>query len=134
MDIGITAIFPKSIGFERIEKETIDVLNENGFGVLTEIDAKETFKKKLGIEFGYYKILGACNPSKAHQAISAMPEIGLLLPCNVIIYEKEDKIIVSAVNPISLFKIIDNSEMISVAEEVNEMLTNTINSLKSRFS
>ncbi len=133
MDIGITAKFPKSLGFEKVENVTIDVLKENGFGVLTEIDTKAVFKQKLGIEIDNYKILGACNPSKAHEAISTMPEIGLLLPCNVIIYEKEDEIIVSAINPISLFSIIDNTEMIKVAEEVNEMLSNTMKALASRF-
>ena len=133
MDIGITAKFPKSLGFEKVENETVDVLKENGFGVLTEIDTKAVFKQKLGIEIDNYKILGACNPSKAHEAISTMPEIGLLLPCNVIIYEKEDEIIVSAINPISLFSIIDNTEMIKVAEEVNEMLSNTMKVLASKF-
>jgi uncharacterized protein (DUF302 family) len=133
MDIGITAKFPISFGFEKIEMETIDALKENGFGVLTEIDVKDIFMNKLGIEFNKYKILGACNPPKAHQVISAMPEIGLLLPCNVIVYEKDEEIVVSAVNPLSLFKIVDNTELVSVAEEVHEMLTNTMNLLKSRF-
>ncbi len=129
-----TVTFPKTLGFEKIENEAIKVLEENGFGVLTEINTKAVFKEKLGIEFDNYKIIGACNPTKAHQAISAMPEIGLLLPCNVIIYEKGEEIIVSAINPMSLFSIIDNSEMDSVAKEVHHMLSNTINSLKARLS
>jgi uncharacterized protein (DUF302 family) len=104
-----------------IEKVS-EALKAKGFGVLTNIDVKETMKKKLDVDFRRYAILGACNPALAHQAISARPEIGLLLPCNVIIYEEGQETVVSIVDPLSMFKVIDDPTLESVASEARERL------------
>ncbi len=107
---------------EAIEKVT-DELKKEGFGVLTSIDVKDTLKKKIDVNFKKYTILGACNPMLAHKALQAEEDIGLLLPCNVIVYEKEDKTAVSIFNPMMMTKIVNNDSLKSVAEEVNAKLT-----------
>ena len=107
---------------ETIEKVT-DELKKEGFGVLTSIDVKDTLKKKIDVNFKKYAILGACNPVLAHKALQAEEDIGLLLPCNVIVYEKENKTAVSIFNPMTMAKIVNNDSLKSVAEEVNAKLT-----------
>jgi uncharacterized protein (DUF302 family) len=104
--------------FDEVLEKTRAALSEEGFGVLTEIDVRETMKKKLGVEFNNYKILGACNPPLAHQALTAEPAIGLLLPCNVVVSEENGSVSVGAISPKSMFKLVDNDQMASVAEEV----------------
>ncbi|AFH50733.1 Hypothetical protein IALB_3030 [Ignavibacterium album JCM 16511] len=104
--------------FEEAIQKVTDELKKEGFGVLTTIDVKETLKNKLNVDFKKYTILGACNPSLAHQALQAEEELGLLLPCNVIVYEKEGKSVVSVFDPMILAYIIDNPNMKAVAEEV----------------
>jgi uncharacterized protein (DUF302 family) len=100
-----------------------DALKEEGFGVLTEIDVKATLKKKLGVDFRKYVILGACNPPYAHRTLQADLDVGLLLPCNVIVYETDDKkAYVSAFNPVSALEVIKNQELRKIAEEVSEKL------------
>jgi len=101
-------------------------LKTEGFGVLTTIDVKETLKKKLGVEFQNYVILGACNPPFAYQSLLAEEEIGLLLPCNVIVYEKEGKTVVSAFDPMVMTSIIGKDEMRKVAEQVKQRLQRVI--------
>jgi uncharacterized protein (DUF302 family) len=104
-----------------------DALKEEGFGVLTEIDVKETLKQKLGIEFRKYVILGACNPPYAHRSLKADLDVGLLLPCNVIVYEADDgKAYVAAINPVSALEIIKSRELRTIAEEVSEKLKRAI--------
>ena len=121
--------------FKEVEKVTKEVLADNGFGVLTEIDAKEVLKKKIGADIRPYKILGACNPPYAHKAIILIPEIGSLLPCNVIIYENENNnIVVSAMDPKEAMGIVKSNELKLIATEVNELLTNVINEVEKRFS
>lgn len=86
--------------FEEALERVPDLLKAEGFGILTQIDVQATLKQKLGVDWRKYRILGACNPSLAHRALSAVPEVGVLLPCNVAIYEREDgKVVVRAVDP-----------------------------------
>jgi uncharacterized protein (DUF302 family) len=109
-------------------------LKEEGFGVLTEIDVKETLKKKLGLDFRKYVILGACNPPYAHRTLQTDLDVGLLLPCNVIVYETDDqKAYVSAINPVSALQVIKNRELREIAEEVSEKLKRVVDKVaKSR--
>lgn len=105
-------------------------LKKEGFGVLTEIDVKETLKKKLDVDFRKYKILGACNPPFAHLALTAEPNIGTMLPCNVIVQEHEEgRIEVSAVDPVASMMAIDNKNLGDVAIQVREKLKKVIDNL-----
>ena len=108
--------------FEQAIDKVTEELKKEGFGVLTSIDMKETLKKKINVDFKKYTILGACNPALAHQALLAEEELGLLLPCNVIVYEKNDKTVVSIFDPNVMAHLIDNPEMKFVAEEVKNKL------------
>ena len=113
--------------YEDAISKVVDALKEEGFGVLTEIDVKATLKKKLDREFRKYVILGACNPPYAHRSLEADLDVGLLLPCNVIVYETDDKrAYVSAINPISALEVIKNEELRKVAEEVSGKLKRVI--------
>ncbi len=104
-----------------------DTLKDEGFGVLTEIDVKAILRQKLGIEFRKYVILGACNPPYAHRSLEADLDVGLLLPCNVIVYETDDaKAYVAAINPVSALEIIKSRELRTIAEEVSEKLKRAI--------
>lgn len=111
-----------SLPFEETVDKVTGELKKEGFGVLTSIDVKETLKKKLNVEFKKYMILGACNPPVAHRALLEEEELGLLLPCNVIVYEKDDKTAVSFIDPSIMSEIIDNEIMKVIAEEVREKL------------
>ena len=107
---------------DAIDKVTKE-LKKEGFGILTEIDVKETFKKKLDIDFRKYRILGACNPQMAHKAISAESKIGTMLPCNVIVQEVENgKTEVSAVDPVASMTAVENDDLGSIAQEVRSKL------------
>ena len=101
-------------------------LKKEGFGVLTTINVQETMKKKLNLDFPKYIILGACNPPFAYQALQTEIEIGLLLPCNVIVYEKEGKTNIAVFNPMVITKIVENSDILSVAEEMKTRLERVI--------
>ncbi|HET8885798.1 MAG TPA: DUF302 domain-containing protein [Salinimicrobium sp.] len=114
---------------ETIDKVTKE-LKEEGFGILTEIDVKETFKKKLDVDFRKYRILGACNPQMAHKAISAESKIGTMLPCNVIVQETENgKTEVSAVDPVASMTAIENEDLGGIAQEVRAKLKTVIERL-----
>jgi uncharacterized protein (DUF302 family) len=103
------------------------VLQGEGFGILTEIDVKETLRKKLNKDFRKYVILGACNPPYAYRSLQADLDVGLLLPCNVIVYETDDrKAYVAAINPVSALEIIQNQELKAIAQEVSEKLRRVI--------
>lgn len=107
-------------------QRTIDALKTEGFGVLTEIDVKATMKQKLDVDFRAYNILGACNPPLAHRALTAAPEVGLLLPCNVTVSEEDGGTLVSAINPHQMMSVIDNPELEAVAGEVYARLQRVI--------
>ncbi|MDX1754126.1 MAG: DUF302 domain-containing protein [Salinimicrobium sediminis] len=114
---------------EAIDKVT-EELKEEGFGILTEIDVKETFKKKLDVDFRKYRILGACNPQLAHKAISAESKIGTMLPCNVIVQETQNgKTEVSAVDPVASMSAVENKDLGGIAGEVREKLKTVIERL-----
>ncbi|MCB0039478.1 MAG: DUF302 domain-containing protein [Caldilinea sp.] len=109
--------------YEAAVEQVTAALKEQGFGVLTEIDFKATMKKKLDVDFQKYVILGACNPPLAHRALSAEPAIGLLLPCNVIVYEDEaGGSVVSLVDPIAMLGFVDNPALAPVAQEARTRL------------
>ena len=112
--------------FEQAIEKVTEELKKEGFGVLTTIDVKETLKKKIDVDFKKYTILGACNPKFAHGALQIEEEIGLLLPCNVIVYEKNDKTVVSVFDPRIMTLVIDNPEMKPVAEEVKNKLVKVL--------
>jgi len=115
------------ISYEEAVSRVTAALKEEGFGVLTEIDVKETLKKKLGVDFRKYVILGACNPPYAHRTLRTDLDVGLLLPCNVIVYETENqKAYVSAINPVSVLQVIKNKELRKIAEEVSEKLKRVV--------
>ncbi|KCV81093.1 hypothetical protein ATO10_14009 [Actibacterium atlanticum] len=101
-------------------------LSEKGFGVLTEIDVKATMKKKIDVDMDAYRILGACNPNMAHQAIGLEPRIGAMLPCNVILRQVEGGTEVSAIDPVASMAAVDNGALHDVAGQVREMLRTAI--------
>ena len=105
-----------------------DELKEEGFGVLTEIDVKETLKKKLDVDFKKYRILGACNPGFAHQALQKEDKIGTMLPCNVIVEEHEDgSVEISAVDPLASMQAVENDDLAAIATQVRDRLAKVIN-------
>jgi uncharacterized protein (DUF302 family) len=115
--------------FERALEKAAEELKKEGFGVLTTIDVKETMKKKLNADFPSYTILGACNPPFAYRALQAEEEIGLLLPCNLIVYEKEGKTNVAAFDPAAMTAIVDNAALGPVAREMKARLERVIAAL-----
>ena len=123
---AFTAVLNTS--YEDAISKVTDALKEEGFGVLTEIDVKATLKKKLGVDFRKYVILGACNPPYAYRTLQTNLDVGLLLPCNVIVYESDDKkAYVSALNPVSALGVIKSKELRKIAEEVSEKLERVVN-------
>lgn len=114
---------------ETIERTTA-ALKEQGFGVLTTIDVQQTLKNKIGVDFQPYVILGACNPNLAHRALQAEKELGLLLPCNVIIYDNGDGgCTVSIVDPAQMMSVVDNPALAVVAEEAKSRLSRVVETL-----
>lgn len=116
--------------FEETLTKVADELKKEGFGILTEIDVKDTLKKKLDINFQKYKILGACNPPFAYEALKAENKIGMLLPCNIIVQElSEGKTEVAAIDPVQSMQVVDNTSLRVVAEQVQAKLRNVINNI-----
>jgi uncharacterized protein (DUF302 family) len=118
-----------TLSFEAATEKVRDLLTKHGFGVLTEINIKTTLKKKIDVDTEPYIILGACNPPFAHRAIMAEPDIGLLLPCNVIVYVKEGLTYVNAIKPSVAMSMVESPELETIATEVEEKLTAVINGL-----
>ena len=112
--------------FEDVDARTRASLSNHGFGVLTEIDVKATMKKKIDVDMDPYRILGACNPQMAHQAIGMEPKIGAMLPCNVILRAVDGGVEVSAIDPLESMSAIDNAELKSVAGQVRDMLSQVV--------
>ncbi len=109
--------------YDEVLAKTIDALKAEGFGIITEIDIRETMKKKLDIEKLPYKILGACNPGLANQALEADPDIGLLLPCNVVVREEQDgSVTVAFMDPVAVLGLTDKSEIEQLARDVRSKL------------
>ena len=118
------------VSFEEAVEKITAKLKEQGFGVLTEIDMQATLKKKIGADMRRYTILGACNPNLAHRAVQSETEIGLLLPCNVIVYENDDsEMVVSAADPLMMMEIADNPQLDPIAREARERLEAAVNGI-----
>jgi uncharacterized protein (DUF302 family) len=117
-------------GFDEAVERTTEALKQEGFGIITEIDVKETLRKKLGVDFRNYKILGACNPTLAHEAIKIEDKVGTMLPCNVVVQETEPgKVEVAAIDPVASMAAIDNPLLKGPAGAVREKLKKVIAAL-----
>ncbi|EKF40272.1 DUF302 domain-containing protein (plasmid) [Nitratireductor rhodophyticola] len=114
------------VPIDEADTRTREALKEQGFGVLTEIDVKETMKKKIGAEMDGYRILGACNPNMAYKAIGMEPRIGAMLPCNVILRTIEGGTELSAIDPVASMAAVDNPDLHAVAADVRDMLKKAI--------
>lgn len=130
MTIGTTVQL--HVDFDTALAKVVAALKTEGFGVLTEIDVKDTFKKKLDVDIRPYRILGACNPPLAYRSISAVPEVGLLLPCNVIVYQASENVVeVSLVDPLVMLGVLPNPELQEVAQEAGVRLKRVAQALSS---
>lgn len=118
------------MSFEEAVAIVTEELKKEGFGILSKIDVQEKFKEKLGIDFKKYIILGACNPASAHKAILAEENIGLMLPCNVIIYETENKTTIAVIKPTVAMEMIGNKKLKEVAENIETKLENVIKAIR----
>lgn len=128
----MTYYFAKTltVGFDEAVARTTDALKQEGFGIITEIDVTKTFKDKLAIDFRKYRILGACNPSLAHEALSLEDKVGTMLPCNVIVQETDEgRCEVAAIDPVASMQVIDNPALAQAAETVREKLRSVIERL-----
>jgi uncharacterized protein (DUF302 family) len=127
MKYGISRPVPYS--YEKAVERVTEELKKEGFGVLTTIDVRMTLKQKLNVDFDKYVILGACNPPFAYQALQAEEEVGLLLPCNVIVYEKNGKTTVSAFAPMTITHLSDNQTLQHIAEGVDKKMRRVLEAL-----
>lgn len=119
-----------NLSFDEAITKVTEELKKEGFGILTEIDVKDTLKKKMGVDFHKYKILGACNPSYAYQALQVENKIGTMLPCNVVVQEKvEGQVEVTAIDPIASMQAVENPKLKPIAEEVQNRLKKVIQQL-----
>lgn len=121
-----------SISYEEALSRLPEALKKQGFGVITQIDIQETFKAKLGVDFRRYRIFGACNPTFAHTALQKDPRVGVLLPCNVVLYEKDDgKAVIGAVDPLQTLGGGESGELADLAREVGARLERVLADLPS---
>jgi uncharacterized protein (DUF302 family) len=119
-----------ALSYEQALTKVVEELKQEGFGIITEIDVKQTLKTKLNVDFRRYKILGACNPSFAYQALQVETRIGTLLPCNVIVQERDDgQTEVSAINPLESMKVVQNSRLEPIGGEVAARLQRVVERL-----
>lgn len=118
-------------GFDDTVQRTIQALQEEGFGILCDIDIRETLKKKLNVSFRQYRILGACNPLLAHQALTKEDDLGLLLPCNVVVYELgEQRSRIVAIDPVKTLGIVGNDSLEPIAKEVKSRLQSVMEAIE----
>jgi len=117
------------MSYEQALERVPEVLKTEGFGVLTTIDVKDTLKKKLDVDFDRYMILGACNPPFAHEALQAEESIGLLMPCNVIIHEKNGKVKISVFNPMVISQVSDNPKLKDLSVKLSEKIQSVLSNL-----
>ena len=118
--------------FETVEEKVIELLKNEGFGIITQIDMQQTLKNKLQVDFKKYKILGACNPSFAYKALTYENKIGTMLPCNIIIQEvSPNSIEVSAINPMVSMQAVKNEKLYDIAQNVSSKLENVINHINN---
>lgn len=115
--------------FDEVIEKVTEALKKEGFGVLTEIDVQSTLKKKLGEDFRPYRILGACNPPFAHKALLAEDKIGAMLPCNVIVQQRDKEIEVAAVDPVASMQAVENDKLEGIAKEIQLRLKRVIDNL-----
>ena len=131
MDLSKFALRTRlAVPYEQATKAVVAALKTEGFGVLTEIDVQATLKKKLGADFRRYVIMGACNPPLAHRALSATLDVGLLLPCNVIVYEDDGGSAVAILDPLAMLGVVDSPELEGVAQEARARLERVIDALE----
>ena len=119
------------VAFEAALARTIEALKAEGFGILSDIDVQAAMKTKLGVDMPPYRILGACNPPPAHQAVTAVPDIGLLLPCNVVVRATDEGTVVDMINPQMMVELTSSDEMAAVADEVDKSLSAALASISS---
>lgn len=119
----------KNKSFDQAIDLITESLKEEGFGILTEIDIKETMNKKLDVDFRPYRILGACNPPFAHEALMAEDKIGTMLPCNVIVQELDEGIEIAAVDPVASMQSVGNDSLTKIATEVRDRLKKAVDNL-----
>lgn len=124
--------FAKSltVGFDEAVRRAIDGLKEEGFGIITDIDVKDTLKKKINIDFRNYRILGACNPTLAHEALQLESKVGTMLPCNVVVQDMgAGKVEVAAIDPVASMQAIENPQLKQAAAQVQAKLKKVIDNL-----
>jgi uncharacterized protein (DUF302 family) len=118
------------VAFDEAVRRTVDVLQRQGFGIITEIDVQKTFKAKIGIDFRKYQILGACNPRLAHEALQIEDKIGTMLPCNVVVQALDKEMTeIAAIDPVASMQAVDNPRLKQAAETVRELLKAAIDAL-----
>ncbi len=120
-----------ALGFQETITKATEFLKEEGFGILTEIDVKKTLKEKIDVDFKPFHILGACNPAFAHRALTAVPEVSVLLPCNVVVWDEGSHRVVSMMDPQIMSAIIDNEVVKAIAGEVAQILRKVITRLEA---
>jgi len=120
-----------SLKYEDAVKKVTELLKEEKFGILTEIDVKSTLAKKINVDFKKYVILGACNPGFAHRTLEAEPLIGVFLPCNVIVYEEGEGSVIAAMNPYMMAEVIANDEIREVGKKVGDIFSKILKKMES---
>ena len=119
-----------SIGFDEAVRCTTEALKQEGFGIITEIDVKQTLKAKIGVDFRNYRILGACNPKLAHEALQLEDKIGTMLPCNVVVQEiSSNETEIAAIDPVASMQAVDNPRLMQAARRVQELLRRVVEAL-----
>ncbi len=126
LETGYALSGTSATGFDDTVGRVREELKNQGFGVLCEIDVRETLRQKLGVETGPYLILGACNPPFAHRALEAEPELGVFLPCNVVVFEQDEVVHVAAVDPEQMLSLTGNEELAPIAAEVGNLLRHVV--------